>query len=86
MWLKFCNSNISVSEVIITTILEGFNQEKIEGYAWFKVNNLGLALSMALKHWKFHQCSKMVKTKSQIVLRAKSYVCRSYREKVEREE
>ena len=38
-------------EVIITSILEGFDQKKqfFEGCFWFKFNNLGLALGMALK-------------------------------------
>ena len=38
-------------EVIITPILEGFDQKKqfFEGYFWFKFNNFGLALGMALK-------------------------------------
>ena len=37
--------------VIITPILEGFDQKKqlFEGCFWFKFNNLGLALGMALK-------------------------------------
>ena len=85
MWLRFCKSNICVSEVIITTIWEGFNQKKnFQDCAWFKVNDLGLALSMALKCWKFHQCGKMFKTKSQIVFRAKSCVCKSEIEKMVR--
>ena len=38
-------------EVIITPILEGFDQKKqfFEGFFWFKFNNLGLVLGMALK-------------------------------------
>ena len=38
-------------EVIITPILEGFNQKKLffERCFWFKFNNLVLALGMALK-------------------------------------
>ena len=38
-------------EVIITPILEGSDQKKrfFEGCFWFKFNNLGLALGMALK-------------------------------------
>ena len=38
-------------EVIITPISEGFDQKKqfFEGSFWFKFNNLGLALDMALK-------------------------------------
>ena len=38
-------------EVIITSILKGFDQKKhfFEGCFWFKFNNLELALGMALK-------------------------------------
>ena len=38
-------------EVIITPILEGFDQKKqfFEGCFWFKFNNLGLVPGMALK-------------------------------------
>ena len=38
-------------EVIITSILEGFDQKKkyFCGVFWFKFNNLGLAIGMALK-------------------------------------
>ena len=38
-------------ELIITPILEGFDLKKrfFEGCFWFKFNNLGLALGMALK-------------------------------------
>ena len=41
-------------EVIITSILERFDQKNdfFEGWSWFKFNNLGLALGMALKFYK----------------------------------
>ena len=42
---KFGNPSISMTEVIITSILEEF-----EGCLWFKFNNLGLTLGLALKH------------------------------------
>ena len=44
-------------------------------WSWFKFNNLGLALGTNLK---FYTSGKRVKNKSQKVLGANSYVCRSY--------
>ena len=53
-----------------------------EELLWFKFNNLGLALGTNLKCYTIlHQCGKTVKTKTQKVLGANSYVCRSYRGK-----
>ena len=50
---RFGNYSISMREVIITSILERFDQKKKKnvwvGCFWFKFNNLGLALGMALK-------------------------------------
>ena len=54
MWPKFDNSSISIREVIITSILWGFDQQKInffERWSWFQLNNLGLILGMP---WKFY--------------------------------
>ena len=53
MWLKFGNSSISVTEVIITSILKRFDHKNyfFEGWSWFKFNNLGLALGMAIKFY-----------------------------------
>ena len=54
MWPKFGNSSISIREVIITSILWGFDQQKInffERWSWFQLNNLGLILGMP---WKFY--------------------------------
>ena len=48
MWSKFGNSSITTREVIITLILQRFI---FEGCSWFKFNNLGLALGMALKFY-----------------------------------
>ena len=42
MWPKFGNSNISIREVIITTILQGFYQKNFFFFEWFKFNNLRL--------------------------------------------
>ena len=52
IWSKVGNYSISMREVIITSILEGFDQKKqvvFEKGFWFKFNNLELALGMALK-------------------------------------
>ena len=40
-----------MKEVIIISILSGFDQKKqfFDGFSWFKFNNLELALGMALK-------------------------------------
>ena len=72
MWPKF--GNISRREAIINSMLQGFDQKNhvFEEWSWFRFNNLGLRLAMALK-W--------VKIKSQKILGANSYVCRSYRGK-----
>ena len=53
MWEKFGNSSISMREVIITSILQGFDQKNkfSEGCSCFKYNNFGLTLGMALKLW-----------------------------------
>ena len=58
MWPKFGKSSISMTEVIITSILSGFDQKNhfFEGFSWFKFSNLGLALAMALKF-----CSSVAK-------------------------
>ena len=54
MWPKFDNSSISIREVITTTILWGFDQQKtifFEGWSWLQLNNLRLVLDMS---WKFY--------------------------------
>ena len=54
MWPKFVNSRISMREVIITTILSVFDHKNhfVKGFSWFRFNDLGLALGMALKFYK----------------------------------
>ena len=44
MWPKFGNSSIFMTEVVTTSILQGFDQNScfFEGWSWFKFNNLGL--------------------------------------------
>ena len=46
-------TSISVREIIITSILKGFDQKNrfFEGWSWFKFNNLGLALGKNLKFY-----------------------------------
>ena len=53
MWPKFGNSSISMTEVIATSILWGFDQKNcfFEGWSWFRFNNLGLALGANLKFY-----------------------------------
>ena len=53
MWPKFCNSSISMREVIIMSIFRDLTRKTIffEGYPCFKFNNLGLALDIALKFY-----------------------------------
>ena len=55
MWSKFCNSGITVREVIIALILLAFDQENqifFERWSWLKFNNSGLVLVTALKiYW-----------------------------------
>ena len=80
MWPKFSNSSISMKEVITTSISQGFTRKTalLDGWSWFKFNNLGLALST------IHHCGKRVETKSQKVFGANSYVCRSWKGKTGR--
>ena len=79
-WKKGYGVIIFVHDVTNQILLQGFDQKNhfFEGCSWIKFNNLELALGMALT---LHQCDKKVKTKSQKVLRANSYICISYREK-----
>ena len=55
-------SSIFVREVIISQIVYEFVQKAdFEGYSWFNVNNLGLALGMTLKFYS--SVSKRLKLK-----------------------
>ena len=82
-WKKGYGVIIFVHDVTNQILLQGFDQKShfFEGCSWIKFNNLELALGMALT---LHQCDKKVKTKSQKVLRANSYICISYRGKIGR--
>ena len=81
---KFDNSSISVREVIITSIFQGFDEKNhfFEGWSWFMFNNLGLALGTNLKFYT--SVKKELKLKVGEFWGANSYVCRSYREKTGR--
>ena len=70
---KFGNSSFSIREVIIVSILSGFDQKNcfFEGWSWFKFNNLGLALGKNFKFYisvaeklklKVRECWKFVPT------------------------
>ena len=85
MWTKLGNSSTSIREVIITSIIKGFNQmnQIFERWSWFK---LVIWTKHSVWSWNFHQCVKRVRTKSQKVLGANSYICRSYRQKTGRGE
>ena len=53
MWSKFDNSSISMKEVVVTSIFFSFLFFFERGrWSWLKFNNLGLALSIALKFYK----------------------------------
>ena len=82
IWPKFGNSSTSMREVIITSMLQGFDQKNdfFEGWSWFEFYNLRLAQGMTLKFYT--GLAKGLKTKSQKVFGASFYVCRNYREKL----
>ena len=50
---KFGNSGITMTEITITLVLQGFNQKNLflEGCSWFKFDSLEVALGMALKFY-----------------------------------
>ena len=74
---SFFNSSISMREVIITSILKRFDQkiQFFEEWSWFKYNNLGLTLGMALKF----QASVKKGLKKSESFGANFHVCKSYR-------
>ena len=55
MWPKLDNFSFSLRNVVITSLLKGFDQKNLffffEGWFWFKFNNLELTLGMALKFY-----------------------------------
>ena len=82
VWLKlYCRcghtTKTLVTLVIITSILWGFHQKKInffEGYSWFRLNNLGLVTA------------KVPELKVREVLGSNSFVCKGYKGKTDRRE
>ena len=53
MWPKFGNCSICMRKVIITSFYKDLTRKVafLEGWSWFKFNNLGLALSANLKFY-----------------------------------
>ena len=80
MWQKFGNSSISMREVYHNlNFIRIWPEKPLAGCSWFKFNNLGLALGIALKFYV--SVTKGLKLK---VFRASSYDCGSYRGKTGR--
>ena len=69
---KFGNSSTSMSTSIVTSILQGFDQKNDFscGWSWLKLNNLELALGIALKFYTSV-------AKGLELIRINCYVCRS---------
>ena len=86
MWPKFRNCSISMREVITTSILYGFDQKNhfIWGVVLVQVQYFGTGTKYKLEI--VYKSRKKVKTKSQKVLGANFYLCRSYRGKTGRGE
>ena len=84
MWPKFGNCSISMREVITTSILYGFDQKNhfIWGVVLVQVQYFGTGTKYKLEI--VCKSRKKVKTKSQKVLGANFYLCRSYRGKTGR--
>ena len=81
IWAKFGNSTLSLWEVVIATILLGFDQKK-QFFWWLLLVQVwwfGIGTRCSLEILR--QCDKIVKTKSQIVLWANSHAGRNYRKK-----
>ena len=81
MWPKFGNSSISKRKVITTSIFKDLTRKTafFEGWSWFKFNNFGLALGMALKFCT--SVAKVSKLKVSEFWGTNSYICRSYKGK-----
>ena len=84
MWPRFGNSSIYMRDVIITSILEGSDQKN----HYFLRGGLGSS-SIIWDGTRYgleilHQCDKRIKTKSKRAVGANSYICRSYRGKLNR--
>ena len=84
MRLKLGNSNTFMREVIITSMLWGLSQKNPSfwGVVWVQVQWFETGTTYGLEI--LNQCLKRVKTKSQKVLWANSYICTSYKRKTGR--
>ena len=77
IWAKFGNCSISMSHHNLSFIKIWPEKSFVFWeVSWFKFNDVRLAGDSGLEF--LHQYDKRVKTKSQKVLRANSYVCSSY--------
>ena len=86
MWPKFVNSNISMKSYYNLNFIRIWPEKPFfEGCSWFKFNNLGLVLDMALLQFYTSVANWWVKIKSHKVFEANSYVCKSYRRKTGKE-
>ena len=80
---KFDNSRNSMREVIVSFFLHLTQKNTFfEGWSWFKFNNLGLALGIALEFYT--GLGKGLKLKVRKLWGSNSYVRRSYRWKTGR--
>ena len=77
MWRKFGNSRISMREVVITSRIWPEKPLLLTG-------GLGSSSIIWDWHWNLKFYTKRVKNKSQKLLGANSYVCKSYRRKTVR--
>ena len=81
MWSKFDNSSISIREVIIASILLGFDQKNQCSWGVLLVQVQQFETRTRYGFEILHQCDKRVKSKTKKILEANFYICRSYREK-----
>ena len=83
MWPKFRNSSMSVREVIITSILKGFD-EKNRFFGGIVLVQVQFGTGTRCELEILHQCGKRFESNSQKVLGANLYVCKSCSEKTGR--
>ena len=85
MWPKFRYCSISVRKVIITSILQGFDQKNCFFWGVVLVQVQWYETGTRYELEILHYCIISVKPKIQKVIGANFYVCRSYKEKTGRE-
>ena len=83
MWPKFGNASTFMREPIIASVLQVWPEKPLFWQPRFKFNKIGTVTRYSFEI--SHQCSKRVKTKSQKLLGANSYICRRSRGKNGRE-